>query len=68
MILYTPLTQHDIFPVDQEGYSNMEHIAYDGRMIYAKKTKDGSYQIQQLVSTDPQDYLRDEFSPGSTLG
>ncbi|MBR3121524.1 MULTISPECIES: YlzJ-like family protein [Oceanobacillus] len=67
MILYTPLAQHDIFPVEQGGFSNVEHIAYDGRMIYAIKTKDGSYQIQQLVSTDPQDYLRKEFSPGSIL-
>ena len=51
----------------QGGFSNVEHITYDGRMIYAIKTKDGSYQIQQLVSTDPQDYLRKEFSPGSIL-
>lgn len=67
MILYTPLAQHEIFPEDQEGFSNVEHIAYGGRMIYAARMKDGTYQVQQLVSTDPQDYLRAELSPGSIL-
>jgi hypothetical protein len=65
VILYTPLSQSDIFPPSDEGFKNRECISYDGKMMLADKNLDGSYQMVQLLSTDPQDFLK--FSPGSIL-
>lgn len=65
MILYTPLSQSDIFPPSDESFKNRECISYEGKMMIAEKNVDGSYQLVQLLSTDPQDFLK--YSPGSIL-
>ncbi|WP_010649222.1 YlzJ-like family protein [Oceanobacillus massiliensis] len=67
MILYTPLAHNDIFPVEMDAYASMESVFYKGRTLFALRKQDGSYQIQQLLSTDPQDYLNSEFAPGRIL-
>jgi len=67
MIHYTPLSEYDVFPVNIDDYGDVQCIPYNGRVIYAGKLQDGTYQIQQLLSTDPQDFLRAEFSPGRIL-
>ncbi|WP_067730045.1 YlzJ-like family protein [Oceanobacillus damuensis] len=67
MILYTPMAYNDIFPTEMENYTNIESVSYKGRTIYAEKKPDGSYQIQQLLSSDPNDFLNTEFSPGRIL-
>ncbi|AIF43706.1 YlzJ-like family protein [Virgibacillus sp. SK37] len=65
MILYTPLTQEEIFP--EEENTNREYISYEGRTICVNKTADGEYQLVQLLSTDPQDFLNDKYTPGRIL-
>ncbi|WP_306798580.1 YlzJ-like family protein [Oceanobacillus saliphilus] len=67
MILYTPMAHSDIFPVEMDSYSNLESVSYKGRTVYAERMPDGSYQIQQLLSSDPNDFLNAEFSPGRIL-
>ncbi|MFD1850326.1 YlzJ-like family protein [Oceanobacillus bengalensis] len=67
MILYTPLSESDIFPSSENAYKNRECINYNGKMIIADKTDDGSYQMVQLISTDPQDYLDQRYIPGTFL-
>jgi hypothetical protein len=67
MILYTPLTQDDVFPPTNASYSNRHFISYEGRSVYAEQSEDGSYQLLRLMSTDPQDFLNDKFTPGSIL-
>jgi hypothetical protein len=67
MILYTPLSQEEVFPPANESYSNRHFISYEGRSVYAEQMEDGSYQLLQLMSTDPQDFLDEKFTPGSIL-
>ena len=64
MVLYTPLCQSDIFP-DDDSHSNRECITYQGKTLYVEENKDGSYELLQLMSTDPQDFLNTSFSPGT---
>ncbi|UFU01089.1 YlzJ-like family protein [Radiobacillus kanasensis] len=65
MILYTPLSQEDIFPEDQKSYLGQEIVQVDGKAVCAKKREDGSYEVIQLLSTNPNDFLVQNFQPGS---
>lgn len=67
MILYTPVAHNDIFPTNPDAYDKIESVMYNGRTINAEKLQDGSYQIQQLLSTDPHDFLNAEFIPGKII-
>lgn len=67
MILYTPLSYHDVFPADPSSYQNVEPLVYQGKTIYATRQDNGNYQIDQLLSTDPNDYLNDDFLPGRII-
>lgn len=67
MILYTPLCETDVFPNEEDNYSNRQCVTHQGKLLYVEKTKDGSYQLLQLLSTDPQDFLDENYSPGNTL-
>lgn len=65
MILYTPLAATDIFP--HEGSENYCCLQYKGKSVYAKKLDDGSYEVQQLLSTDPNDFLSGQHMPGTVI-
>lgn len=67
MILYTPLCETDVFPKNEEDYSNRKCVTHQGKLVYVEKQIDGSYQLLQLMSTDPQDYLDSNYTPGNTL-
>ncbi|GAA0298351.1 hypothetical protein GGQ92_000262 [Gracilibacillus halotolerans] len=66
MILYTPLSQEDIYQseINHEQYMV---ITYQDKPCYAEKMSDGNYRLIQLLSTDPNDYLQDCFSPGNII-
>lgn len=68
LFLYTPLCTSDIFP--EEPNAKMlarDYISYEGKTLYVEKTEDGNYQLLQLLSTDPQDFLNEQFFPGNIL-
>ncbi|MGM8366473.1 YlzJ-like family protein [Virgibacillus sp. W0181] len=65
MILYTPLCESDIFPNDK--VDNREFISYQGKTVLAERNNEGSYQMLQLLSTDPQDFLNENYVPGTIL-
>ncbi|HLR80188.1 MAG TPA: YlzJ-like family protein [Bacillota bacterium] len=67
MILYTPLSETDIFPQIQDDYTNRHCVQYKGKRCYVKKQTDGTYQLLQLLSTDPNDFLNGNFAPGEVL-
>ncbi|QDP40237.1 YlzJ-like family protein [Radiobacillus deserti] len=67
MILYTPLSHEDIFPEDQKSFLGQEVIQVQGKNVCAKRREDGSYEVIQLLSTDPNDFLLQTFQPGSIL-
>lgn len=67
MILYTPLSTADIFPEESEDFNSYKFVSFQGKQFYVKETEEGSYQLVQLLSTDPQDYLNDIYTPGNIL-
>lgn len=67
MILYTPLSEADIFPTSAEAFSKNKSVSYQGKSLYVEEKGDGSFQLLQLLSTDPQDFMDENFSPGTIL-
>lgn len=65
MILYTPLSQEDIFP--DEGIHNRKFISYQGKTLCVDQLENGTYSLIQLLSTDPKDFLDPTLTPGSIL-
>ncbi|WP_085992361.1 YlzJ-like family protein [Oceanobacillus senegalensis] len=68
MILYTPLSENDIFPPTEDAFSSRQCISCDGKMMIADRNQDGTYQVVQLLSSNPEDFLDQRFLPGSILG
>ncbi|MDY0405830.1 YlzJ-like family protein [Virgibacillus sp. 179-BFC.A HS] len=67
MILYTPLAKEDIFPSDLSIYAKRQCINFKNKTLYVEKRNDGTYQLLQLLSTDPNDFLNDQFQPGTII-
>lgn len=66
-MLYTPLSENDIFPSSETEFSKRKCVSYKGRSLYVEQMNDGSYELLQLLSTDPQDFMDGTFAPGSIL-
>lgn len=65
MVLYTPLVESDIFPESQAD--ERKFVSYEGRTLQVTQLQSGEYQIEQLLSTNPHDYLNQNFSPGNII-
>jgi len=65
MILYTPLSNTDIFPSNDNNYAKRQCVSYQGRLLYVEETENGSFELLQLLSTDPQDFLDTKYLPGN---
>lgn len=66
MILYTPMSQADIYPNSEEG-PQREFVSYQGRTLYVEQGENGTYELVRLMSTDPQDFLEQSYAPGTIL-
>lgn len=67
MILYSPLSRDDIFPVDESSFTKRCCVSHQGRTLYVEETSDGNYQLLQLLSTDPNDFMDTTYVPGATF-
>jgi hypothetical protein len=67
MIHYTPLCESDIYPTNEADYATRKCMTYEGKTVFADKNVNGEYQLVQLLSTDPQDYLDERFNPGTII-
>ncbi|TQS75504.1 hypothetical protein DX933_04290 [Ornithinibacillus gellani] len=67
MILYTPLSETDIFPSNADEYAQYESIVVGGRTCQARRLEDGSFQLTQLLSTDPNDFFQADYQPGRII-
>lgn len=67
MILYTPLSTTDIFPHENETTAKRQCVSHQGRSLFVEQKEDGSYELLQLLSTDPQDFLNSNYVPGTIL-
>ncbi|WP_112180898.1 MULTISPECIES: YlzJ-like family protein [Paraliobacillus] len=68
MTLYTPLSDHDIFPTDQSLFQIRQVVTSNNQMMLVDSLDNGKYRIVQLLSTDPQDYLSPSLTPGEIIG
>ncbi|WP_181348654.1 YlzJ-like family protein [Thalassobacillus sp. CUG 92003] len=67
MILYTPLSEHDIFPARDEDYQNVLYGSLRNCPVKVMDSGDGHVEVVQLLSTDPQDFLDDQLQPGRKI-
>ncbi|WP_182199209.1 YlzJ-like family protein [Paraliobacillus salinarum] len=67
MILYTPLDHNDIFTTTQDQYKKQKMMEVEGRPVLVNCLPDGTYQVVQLLSTNPHDYLESPFQPGEIV-
>lgn len=64
---YTPLDMNDIFPGDTELMAKRQCVNCNGKMLYVEQKDEGNYEVLQLLSTDPQDFMDTRFTPGNIL-
>lgn len=71
MMLYTIIPLEAIFDPETEtspGESAAEVEIKQGPVsLLAQPLPGGQYKINRIISTDPQDYLRPEWQPGSIM-
>ena len=67
MILYTPMAMEDVLQGMDKIAAKRECVPYQGRMFYIDKMENGDYQLAQLISTNPNDYLNQQYLPGTSL-
>lgn len=65
MIIYSTLSMEEIFPDPSTETTNRAYLSINGKQVYAEQLADGSYQLLQLLSTDPQDFLNNDYQPGA---
>ena len=66
MIHYTPLTYEEIF--EEEENEQIQWVSMKHAMVKVRKKADLSgYEIDQMISTVPNDYLNQQLMPGSNF-
>ncbi len=69
MILYTPMQLELVLEgFDTIKYPQYEEIEYGGVAMLVEGVDSGKKRIIKLLSTNPNDYLRPELSPGNLIG
>ncbi|QKY69074.1 YlzJ-like family protein [Lentibacillus sp. CBA3610] len=66
-MLYTPLSTTDIFPSSEQEFQKRQCISHNGKQLYVEEMEDGQFQVLQLLSTDPQDFMNSDYLPGTIL-
>ncbi|WP_188205859.1 YlzJ-like family protein [Alkalibacillus aidingensis] len=65
MIIYTPLHEEEIFE-EEENHEDFRWVSVDHATVKLKKTDEiNGYEIVQMTSTNPADYLKKHLEPGS---
>ena len=68
MILYTPMQLELVLEgFDTTQYPDYKEIQFDGVPMLVEGAGFGQRRIIKLLSTNPYDYLRPEFLPGSII-
>lgn len=64
---YTPLDINDIYPNDEELMAKRHCVNCNGKKLYVEQKEDGNYEVLQLLSTDPKDFMNEQYTPGNIL-
>lgn len=65
MVLYTIYPQEVVYQVDEPKHYFT--VDFEGR-TFVMEFLDGQAQIVRLISSDPRDYLKPQWQPGSKVG
>lgn len=65
-MLYT-IVPEEIVLGELDKVSASQELTYRGKRVRVLPLADGKYQIVQLISSNPNDFLRSEFSPGAII-
>ncbi|MFC4404522.1 YlzJ-like family protein [Gracilibacillus xinjiangensis] len=66
-MMYTPLTNEELFPESQNVWENYQHVTYNNKQCVIQRLDNGDWRISQLLSTNPNDFLLDEYLPGTVI-
>jgi hypothetical protein len=66
-MIYTPLTNEEVFPESQNVWGNFQQVTYNNKTCIVERLENGDWRISQLLSTNPNDFLLEEYLPGSIL-
>ncbi|WP_163536848.1 YlzJ-like family protein [Gracilibacillus sp. YIM 98692] len=67
MILYTPLSYEDIHQPSTDEYQKYQLISLQQKQCIVEKVSGDKARIVQLLSTNPNDFLNQQLSPGSVI-
>ncbi len=67
MIHYSPLDPLEIWTDPTVPEPVLEEDVLDGVRVILRKEDGMSWSIVQIISTDPQDFLRPELQPGTRI-
>ncbi|HWR43095.1 YlzJ-like family protein [Sporomusa sp.] len=65
MILWTVMPMEAVFP--QAYNPTYDEIEYAGTKMLVEKTSVDEYRVVRILSTNPQDYLRQDIQPGTVF-
>ncbi|MCH1623727.1 YlzJ-like family protein [Fredinandcohnia quinoae] len=67
MILYTMMPREMIFPQVEEEYPVQKIVEFNGVTLAVSQTTNLEYRIERILSTDPQHYLQQDYTPGQSI-
>ncbi|ENH96532.1 hypothetical protein J416_10201 [Gracilibacillus halophilus YIM-C55.5] len=67
MILYTPLAQEDIYQASSSDYQKQSVVQVQEKSCAVERLENGDLRLVQLLSTDPNDFLNEQFLPGTIV-
>lgn len=67
MILYTTMPQELVFQTISSEYEKKMVVEYDGIPLLVEKDEEQNYRVIQIMSTNPNHFLDDRYSPGTIL-
>ncbi|WP_054709322.1 YlzJ-like family protein [Bacillus sp. JCM 19041] len=67
MILYTSVPYECVFPTDQSEFESQITIPCQAGQLIVEQEGEGAYRIVRLISSNPHDFLKPEYAPGTLL-
>lgn len=67
MILYTVVPPETIFSSEDDEKTNGEMVVAIHNFQLVVRPKEDKWEVVRLLSTDPNDYLNDQYQPGQLL-
>lgn len=67
MLLYTIVPEEIVFKRSEDEIESTQEIVYGGKKMLVYPVGFKQFQVVQLISSDPNDFLDTELQPGSVI-